>query len=81
MNQQKNADEYRNKILAQSAELMQQLATNSGFFKYYYKVLPKFNSQHAAFLIVNQLYYLLFGEEKYNSFDGFRKAKNRDLKN
>tara|TARA_B100000809_G_scaffold71197_1_gene68816 strand:+ start:290 stop:535 length:246 start_codon:yes stop_codon:yes gene_type:complete len=80
MNQQKIAEDYKNKLLAQTAELMHQLATPAAFLKYYYKILPKCKSQKAAFDIVNLLYYLLFDEEKYSSFDSFRSVKNRHFK-
>jgi len=80
MNQKKIAEDYKNKILAQSAELMQQLATPAAFLKYYYKILPKCASQKAAFDLGNLLYFLVFNEEKYASFDSFRKIKNRHFK-
>jgi hypothetical protein len=80
MNQQKIAEDYRNKLLAQTAELMQQLATPAAFLQYYYKILPKCKSQKAAFDIVNLLYFLVFEEEKYASYNSFRAVKNRHFK-
>lgn len=80
MKQEQIAQNYKNKLLAHTAELMQQLATPAAFLKYYYRILPKCRSQKAAFDIVNLLYYLVFNEEKYSSFDSFRAVKNRHFK-
>lgn len=78
--QQKIANDYETFILAKSAVLMQQLATDQSFLEYFYKILPNCNSQNEAFQIANLLHELLFGQEKYKSYDSFKKAKNRALK-
>lgn len=77
MNQQKIAENYRNKILAQSAELMYQLSSSGRFLIYYNKLLPKCKSQKAAFDVVNLLHLLMFGYEKYSSYNSFRIVKNK----
>lgn len=79
--QQQAAINYQNFILAQSAVLMQELATDTTFFRYFYKLLPNCQSQREAFQVANLLHELLFGVEKYKSYDSFKKAKNRALKN
>jgi hypothetical protein len=80
MNQQQKAQEYATSLQAQLAVLMKLIATKSKFLEYYYKILPKCKSQNEAFEIVNLLYYLVFDEELYNSYDAFRMCKNRNIK-
>lgn len=81
MNQRKIAEDYQRNINAQLAVLMQKIATPSGFLQYYYKILPRCKSQKSAFEIVNLLYYLVFDEEKYSSYNSFRQMKNKEFKN
>jgi hypothetical protein len=52
-----------------------------GFFQYYFNELPHHPTQTDAFNHVNDLYYELFGEYRYESYDTFRKVYTRNLKN
>jgi len=52
-----------------------------GFFQYYFAELPHHLTQTAAFNHVNTLYYELFGEYRYESYDAFRHVYARHLKN
>lgn len=75
--QHKAAADYEQKILAASAVLMAQLGTKQGFLEYYYKILPRCYSCTEAFEITNLLHCLLFGEEKFSSYNAFRHFKNK----
>lgn len=79
-NQNQTAENFRNKILAESAELQNQLATRNGFVKYYFKILPKCESQNAAFQLTSVIYELLFDSLLFSCYDTFRKEKNKHLK-
>lgn len=80
MHQQKAAENYKNKILAESAKVMQQIGTREGFIQYYFTILPRCKSQAAAFNVVNLMYELLFGKEMFTTYSSFKKYKNRGLK-
>ena len=80
MNSQKKADQYTRDLQSQVSVLMKQIATRNGFLRYYIKILPRCKSQKSAFDIVNLLYYLVFDEEMFSSYDAFRWHKNKGLK-
>ena len=60
--------------------LAQKLGTRKGFFLFYFDQLPKFNTQTDCFNAVNMLHYEIFGEEKYSSYDSFRRRVLEILK-
>jgi len=54
-------------------ELMRKLYSRKTFFLFYFDMLPNFKTQTECFDAVNLLHYNLFGEEKYSSYDSFRR--------
>lgn len=52
-----------------------------GFFQYYFAELPLHPTNTDAFNHVNTLYFELFGEYRYESYDTFRTVYARHLKN
>ena len=73
-------EQFKQKIEAMILPIAQKLGSRSGFFEYWFKILPKCKSQKAAFDLVNLLHLKIFKEEKYTSYDSFRKQKNSYLK-
>lgn len=80
MDQQKIAENYRIKILAQTAELMQLIGTKDAFVRYYYKVLPRCKSQKQVYVLVSVMYELIYKEELFKTYSAFRMYKKRNLK-
>ena len=78
--QQLIAATFKQKQIAEEHALMKILGTNSGFFKYYFDMLPKFKSQTQCFNAVNLLYYKLWGEYRYSDYNSFRKQMTNYLK-
>lgn len=64
------------KELKRENELLRQIATRDGFFKYYFEELPKHRTYVECFIAINEKYLDLFGETKYESYDSFRKQVN-----
>lgn len=68
--------------MKEEIDLLRTLGTRSGFFKQYFKELgkkdkngnPVHRTNVECFLYVNNQHYDKFGEEKYNSYDSFRRA-------
>lgn len=58
----------------QQVNLMRQLYSAAGFFKYYFEQLPKHPTQIEAFNYVNDLHLDLFGQYRYSDYDSFRQA-------
>jgi hypothetical protein len=79
--QQETSQQFQQKIEAKVLPLAQKLGTRQGFFEYWFQILPRCKSHKAAFDIVNLLHHLIFNEEKYTSYDSFKKQKTRYLKN
>lgn len=67
--------------LREEIKLMRQLAKPNGFYEYYFKMLKDFKTNTDCFHYVNELYEKFFDEQRYSSFDSFRKIKNKNLKN
>ena len=57
-----------------------QLATDSGFYKAYYAVLPQHRTSIEAFLAVNEETFNHFGEHRYTTYEAFRSRLSRYLK-
>lgn len=55
--------------------------TPLGFYRYYFDELPHHNTKIEAFNHVNQLYFDLYGEYRYEDHISFRIVYNRHLKN
>lgn len=52
-------------------EVMRKIATATGFYEYFFSVLSIFPTRSEAFNYVNDLYYELFGEYRYTSYNSF----------
>ncbi|WP_439129945.1 hypothetical protein [Polaribacter sp.] len=74
------SEQFKQQIEAMVLPIAQKLGTRQGFFEYWFQILPKCKSQKTAFEIVNLMHYKIFKEEKYTSFDSFKKQKNNYLK-
>lgn len=61
--------------LQEQNELMRQLATPEGFFKYFFKQLPNYKNQVECFNAVNDQYFDIFGEYRYSSYYSFASGK------
>lgn len=79
-NQLKIALQYEIELKSQLYDLQKQLATRSGFVKYYYKILPRCQTLTAAYEITNLMYYKLFGEYCFNSYHAFCMYRKKTLK-
>lgn len=53
--------------------------TPLGFYRYYFNDLEYHRTQTDCFNHVNELYFDLYGEYRYDSYDTFRKCYNRAL--
>lgn len=60
----------------QEMELMRQLASVSGFIQAYWNMLPGSRTNIEAFNVVNDRYFGLFGDYKYNDWNSFRRSLN-----
>jgi hypothetical protein len=63
-------------------KIMRKLATKQGFFKYYFEQLKyqdKYKSNKEAFEAVNDLYFSLFGQYRYSSWQSFANQINKSL--
>lgn len=58
-------------------EIIRQIATAKGFYEYFFQMLsrPEFKSRIEVFNYVNDLYFELFGEHKYSSYQSFLNSK------
>lgn len=63
-------------------ELYRQLGgrTPLGFYRYYFNELPFQKTNTECFNHVNEIYFELFGEYRYEDYDSFRKQYNRHLR-
>lgn len=52
-----------------------------GFYRYYFNELPQHATKIECFNHVNELYFDLFGEYRYEEWNSFRNQYNRHLKN
>ena len=59
--------QYENKLL-------KKLATTQGFFQYYFEQLPKHRTMPECFNAVNDKYFDLFGEYRFESYYSFRES-------
>jgi hypothetical protein len=67
--------------LKKENELLKKLATRLGFFRYYFEQLPYHPTKKACFIAVNDTYFNLFQEYRYETYDSFRQQLNNNLKN
>lgn len=59
-------------------QLMRKLGTKLGFFQHYFDNLKRHRTQNECFNEVNELYFDLFGEWRYDNYDSFRKQFNKN---
>lgn len=76
--QEKEAYNYQIKLKAKMFTIQQKLATKTAFVNYYYTVLKNCKTQKEAFNITALMYYKLFKEDLFPSWDSFRKHKNKN---
>jgi hypothetical protein len=66
--------------LKKENELLKKLATTTGFYTYYFEMLPKCKTFTEAFNMANDEYYELFGQYKYSSYNSFQNAMKKKSK-
>lgn len=54
--------------------------TPHGFYKYYFDDLPNHPTKVECFNHVNEIYFALYGEYRYEDYNSFRNQYNRHLK-
>jgi hypothetical protein len=57
------------------------LKSTASFFRQYFEYLPKFETQKACFIFLNDIYFDVYGEDKYSGFQSFRNVMYRDRDN
>lgn len=58
--------------LQQENKLLKKIATTQGFFQYYFEQLPRHRTMPECFNTVNEKYFELFGEWRFESYHSFR---------
>lgn len=74
MNQLELAYKAEVQKLQEKIEIMKLIGNREGFYKYFFKICDQFKTREDAFEAVNNLYFELFGEFRYNSYKGFRNS-------
>jgi hypothetical protein len=69
-----------NSDLKQENNLLRQFATRVGFFQYYFTQLEFYKTKKECFDAVNEKYFELLGEYRYESYTSFRVCINIDTK-
>ena len=64
---EENALRLQIEALEKKINLMQQLATTSGFFDYYFKLISQKENRREAFESANETYYELFKQYRYSN--------------
>lgn len=67
MNQSKTPQQLHDDL-----QLMRQLRTPIGFYKYFFSLLPKHPTRKAAFDEANQKHYEFFNEYRYSDYNSFK---------
>lgn len=62
------AEKYR-----QQTEMMRKIHNPQGFYDYYFAQLPLHRTNVECFNAVNDLYFELFGDYKYSSYNSFQR--------
>ena len=58
--------------LKKEREIMQKIATASGFYQYYFSQLLNYNSNLECFNAINDMYFDFFGEYRYSGYESFK---------
>lgn len=66
--------------LQQENELLKKIATNLGFYNYFFELLKTSKTNTEAFHKANDKYHELFGEHKYSSYNSFMNTIKRQNK-
>lgn len=74
MDQLQLAQQAEIEKLTKENELMRQLATTSGFYKFYFSECQKHETNKLAFEFVNDLYLKLFKIQRYADYDSFKNS-------
>jgi hypothetical protein len=75
------AKNYENRKTSEKLALAQKLGTTKGFYLFYFDHLSKFQTQIECFEHVNELYYKIFKQHKYSSYNSFRRYLKQHLFN
>lgn len=76
MQQPKTITQQIEELQAQN-KIMRQLATTTGFYEYYFKQLKHHRTNFDCFNYVNDLYFNIFGEYRYSSYNSFINANRK----
>ena len=79
MSQTEIANKYEVDLKSKLYDLQKEIVTRSEFLKYFYQILGKFKTQKDAFDSLNAIYFLLFAEEQFASYDAFRMYRNKNF--
>jgi hypothetical protein len=67
--------------LRQENEIMRQLGTRIGFYRYYYDQCKNYETNKLAFEAVNDLYFSLFNHYRFTDYLSFKSATTYHNKN
>jgi hypothetical protein len=62
-------------------QLIKKLATNVGFYNYFFEMLKTSKTNIEAFNRANDQYFEFFGEYKYSCYKSFTVVNNRKIRN
>jgi hypothetical protein len=60
---------------------IKELLNDKGYFTMFYQMTIEFNTHEETFDALESLFYNFYGKNKYTSYESFRVAKCRYLKN
>ena len=66
--------------LKKERKIMQQIATASGFYQYYFLNLHDYSTNLDCFNAVNEMYYNFFGEYRYSGYESFKQNIKKYVK-
>jgi hypothetical protein len=81
MKKSKNAIQSVDLIESKVYDIVKQIGTRSGFFEYYFSILPRCKNNTKAFHVVNEIYCLVFKQYKYSNYNSFKKQLTNYIKN
>ena len=58
--------------LKKEREIMRQIVTANGFYKYYFSQLVNYKSNLDCFNAINDMYFDFFGEYRYSGYESFK---------
>ena len=76
MTQLEIAQKHEIEKLQEKLQLMIQLSTREGFYKFYFSKLNEYETNVKCFNEINEIYRSIFGEYRYSDFNSFRKFTN-----